>query len=145
MFTFFLLLLSLFGLSRSSINCPKDSWTEYKTIKDGFWQLTIPDNKEVNVSFNIERKTEYRCSNNETGEFRTNRNRYFYFNRVGYYMFRATFLKKCIQECNRINGTIKLLYRDRNRSVWFGWSSSWSEWSEWKPLGKIVYLKKKLR
>ena len=126
--------LMLFICLSKCITCPQYSLKPYKDFTEGRWSFIIPDNNQVNASFSITRDTDYYCFNLVNVRFRTRRRLQFNVNkRHDYYEVFGSSLGTCGQQCNSKNVSIKLSYRNRDWSTWFGWSES-------KRLGEFVYL-----
>ena len=106
----FCFVFTMISFSRSDVICPQHRWAEYKTAVEGPWSfvMEIYDSVRPVVNRTICRVTDYRCSNDNDVEFRTNREGqtsgpYWVHNSN---IFSQSFSGTCEEECDSQNVTV---------------------------------------
>ena len=119
----FCLVFTMISFSRSALICPQHRWAEYKTAVEGPWSfvMEIYGSDGPVVSSTIRRVTDYRCSNDNDVEFRTNRLRLI----LGpswvhdRNTFRQLFSEICEEECDCQNVTVQVNYYNYDYKKWY--------------------------
>ena len=110
----FCFVITIISFSRSDIICPQHRWAEYKTVVEGPWSfvMEIYDSVRPVVNRTICRVTDYRCSNDNDVEFRTNREgqtsgpSWVHNSNI----FSQSFSGTCKEECDSQNVTVQVEY-----------------------------------
>ena len=129
----FCFVFTMISFSRSAIICPQHRWAEYKTVVEGPWSfvMEIYRSHRPVVNRTIRRVTDYRCSNDNDVEFRTNRKGhtfgpYWVYNSNA---FSQSFSETCEEECDSQNVTVRVEYHN-------------DYFEEWYQLGNFTYVYK---